>query len=71
MESSQSSVQPVPNVVKSVSTLLKTIEKDLPTMGTRTMLILYRSLLLGIALLERKMTQKGLTVTGKRTSDIS
>lgn len=67
MESSQSSVQPVPNVVKSVSTLLKTIEKDLPTMGTRTMLILYRSLLLGIALLERKMTQKGLTVTGKKT----
>ena len=66
-ESDQSSVQEIPSAVKSVATLLGIIERDLPTMDTRTILILSRSLRLGIVLLERATTPKDLIKTGKKT----
>jgi len=68
MESLASNVQQVQNVVKSASTLLNEIERDLPGMDARTTLILLRSLRLGIVLLERKTIKVDLTKTGSGTS---
>ena len=42
----------IPRAVKSVSQLLNIIAEDLPNMDQRQALILYRSLGIGIALLE-------------------
>ena len=58
--------QVIPRAVKSVSQLLNIIAEDLPSMDSRQALILYRSLGIGIALLEGVFPnlRKGSTKTG-------
>ena len=64
-----SPVQSIPRAVKSAAQLLNTIAEDLPRMDTRQALILYRSLGIGIALLEGVFLKlkEDLTKTGSKT----